>query len=174
MPLKKILTAIGDSSLNEYLNQLGKYEVIGKDVQYKEGVLEVLKEFNNIDILILSKILDGEIDIRELIKQIVKINDKLEIIVFIDEEDKEFRNFLIERGIYKIYKNNQIELDEFVNVLDSDNLKTNEMLTEEIKKLKQIIEKQNLDILENVKLGKITSVIGNYGSRKKCAFMYIM
>ena len=163
--MKKIITAIGNNFLNDKLVGLGKYDISVKDIQYKEGVLEYLTKDSLVDTLIISEILDGEIEFKKLISSILKINKNIEIIVFVENENKELNNYLYEKGIYKIYKNNQLNIKEMEDILEGENTKETEALTKEIKKLKQIIEEQNLQSRDNIKLGKVTAITGNYGSR---------
>lgn len=164
--MKKIITAIGNNILNDKLRQTGKYEVIGKDIQYKEGILELLNERKDVDIIIISYILEGEIDFNKLIENILKLKSEIDIIVFIEEENKDLKNFLYERGIYKIYKNNQIDMQEIEIILESENSQNTKALNEEIKKLKQIIQEQNLNIEGKTISGKVTAITGSYGSGK--------
>ena len=42
--MKKIITAINNPNLNERLNKEEYIEVIGKDIQYKEAILETLEK----------------------------------------------------------------------------------------------------------------------------------
>ena len=172
--MKKILTSIGNNLLNEKLLRLDKYEIPVKDIQYKEGVLEFLNENPNVDILIISEILEGEIEFKKLITNIIKINKNIEIIVFVEEESKELNHFLYEKGIFKIYKNNQLNIQEMTEILDSEMTKNAEALEKEIKKLKQIIEDQKFQERENTKLGKVIAITGSYGTRKKYAILYTM
>ena len=71
--MKKVITAIGNNILNENLKKINKYEIIGKDIQYKEGILEFLQLKNDVDVLILSELLEGQIDFKALISKILKI-----------------------------------------------------------------------------------------------------
>lgn len=170
--MKKVITAIGNKILNDSLKQIGEYEVIGNDIQYKEGILELLNEKNNIDILIISEILDGEIDFKQLISDILKINSNIDIVVFVEEENKDLRNYLYEKGIYKIYQNNQVDINELIMVLENETSQNTEALSKEIIRLKQIIEEQKMNINHNFKKGKITAITGSYGARKKYFDMY--
>lgn len=164
--MKKIITAIGNNILNEKLKETGKYEILGKDIQYKEGILEFIKEKEAVDVLIISELLSGELDFKELIREIQKANKNIDIIIFIEKENRELINFLFERGIYKIFQNNQIDLNDLENVLENGNSKSREELNEEIKKLKQIIEmqKQHDEVIS--KKGKVTAITGSFGSGK--------
>ena len=51
----KIVTALGNPSLNTELKKHSEFEVIGKDIQYKDGVLEILELSNDINYLIISE-----------------------------------------------------------------------------------------------------------------------
>ena len=48
--IKKIITAINNPELNERLKEEKKFEVIGKDIQYKEAILEILEKYKIIDL----------------------------------------------------------------------------------------------------------------------------
>ena len=45
--MKKIITAINNPNLNEKLKQENNLEIICKDIQYKEAILEILLENKN-------------------------------------------------------------------------------------------------------------------------------
>ena len=124
--------------------------------------------------MIVSKILEGEISFKNLINEVLKINNTIEIVVFMDEEEEDVKKFLYEKGIYKIFQNNQVCVEELENILENETAKSKELLAEEVKKLKRIIEEQKLSLKESVGLGKITAVTGNYGVRKKHFILYIM
>lgn len=170
--MKNVITAIGNKTLNEKLKQTQKYEVLSRDIQYKEGVLEFLNINKNVDILIISEILEGEIDFKELINLILQKKEDIEIIVLLEEENAELRTFLYSKRIYKIYINNEIDIDTFIISLEeNDELKTSE-LTKEIEKLKQIIKENSNKI--TVRIGRITAITGAYGSREKYTCVYFM
>ena len=88
-----IITAIGNTKFNEKLKNIENINVIGKDIQYKEGIIEVLELFPNINLIFLSDILPGMIDNKELILKIKKINKEIEIVYFFDKKKEEMENF---------------------------------------------------------------------------------
>lgn len=163
--MKRVITAIGNQNLNERLKE--KYEVVTKDILYKEGIIEALNQDSNIDILIISELLGGEIEFKELINVVLQRNDKIEIVVFLESENTELRSFLYNKGIHKIYINNEVDIDTFIiNLQDSVEDKTQE-LNEEIRKLKKIIE--NGKMIESKtanKTSKVIAITGNYGTGK--------
>lgn len=110
----KVITAIGNSILNEKLKNKTDINVVGKDIQYQEGILEVLEDNKDIDLLILSNILLGEWDFYKLINEIKKENETLEIVVFLNKKDENLENFLFIKNIYKIYYLNNYGIDKFL------------------------------------------------------------
>ena len=85
--MKKIITAINNPIINEKLKK-EKIEVIGKDIQYKEGILEILENNKEINFILIDEKLPGEIKNDELINKIKKTNKNIEIIFFIKKENK--------------------------------------------------------------------------------------
>ena len=102
--MKKIITAINNPIINEKLKK-EKIEVIGKDIQYKEGILEILENNKEINFILINENLPGEIKNDELINKIKKINKNIEIIFFIKKENK--KNAIINEK--KIIKDEKIK-----------------------------------------------------------------
>ena len=142
--MKKIITAIGNENLNRKLNKEKNLEIIGEDIQYKEGILEFLEKEKNIDFLILSELLPGQIDIKELIEKIKIINPYIQIILFLEKENKELENYLYAKGIYFIFYNNQINYFEIIKLINNEEENLNKKLKIELDELKKkILEKEN-------------------------------
>lgn len=139
--MKKVMTAIGNQNLNQRLKQEDNFEVITEDIQYKEGIIEVL-ENKQIDFLVLSEILPGEIELKELIEKIKSINSNTQIILFLERKNQELENYLYAKGIYSIFYDNQIEITKVIELMKEEN--ENKQLKRELEELKQlVIEKEN-------------------------------
>ena len=67
--LKKIITAIGNPKINEELKKEINFEIIGKDIQYREAIIEILEKNNKINFIILHEKIPGEINFEKLIKK---------------------------------------------------------------------------------------------------------
>lgn len=176
--MKKVITAIGNEILNKKLKKESDFEVIIEDIQYKEGIIEYLEKDNNIDILIISELLPGNIELKELIEKIKSINSNIEIIVFLENKNTELENYLYAKGIYNIFYNNQIEIEEIIKIINNKNIEINnelkeikQMLLEKQKNNKKVIlnklinvfnKKQKYDLKEE----KIISVTGTSGVGK--------
>ena len=64
----KILTAIGNSKLNEKLKE-EDFDVFFYDLQYQEAVLEILQKNKEIEFLFLNSLLPGEFSLYEFINK---------------------------------------------------------------------------------------------------------
>ena len=70
--MKTVITAIANPIINNELKKEKNIEVIGNDIQYKDGVIEILEKNIEVNYIILSDILIGE---ELLINLIRKINE---------------------------------------------------------------------------------------------------
>ena len=140
--MKKIITAIGNEKINNELKKEKNIEIIINDIQYKEGIIEILEKYQNIDYIILKASLQGDISIEELIKQINIINKNIKIIIISENPDEEIKKYLYEKKIYKIIYNDEIEIKDLIKIIKEEEL-NNEDLKEEIEELKRIINNNN-------------------------------
>lgn len=170
--MKKIITAIGNNRLAEEIKKRNIYEVVSRDIPYMEGVLEVLDEIQDIDTIIISEILDGEIDFKDLIRKILQKNEKIEIIVFVEERNAEIQNFLFSNGIYKIFENNEVDINTFINSISSNNMNVTpdyNYINGELQKIREdMLEKENgkNSFEEFNATGKVIVLSGSYNSGK--------
>ena len=103
----KIITAIGDPYLNVELKKYENLDVLCRDIQYQDGIIEIMLERKEIDLLIISDLLIGKHDFKTLISKILEIKKDLKIIVFLKEKNDDIEQFLNVKKIYKIYNFSQ-------------------------------------------------------------------
>ena len=170
MKIKKIITAIGVNSLSTKLKEKEGIEVVGNDIPYQDGVLDVLKGNSEINLLILNENLIGEYEIKDFVDKIFEINQDLEIIFLMEKENLTLKNFLEKRGVSKIFIDGELELQEIIEKILEENFNTD--LSLEIEKLKQIIKiernpkDKGLKIEKKSNIDRVTAITGNYGSGK--------
>lgn len=158
----KIITAIGNPNLNNTLRKYEEFKVIGNDILYSEGILDILKNDSEIDYLILGENYDKEIE--NLIYRIREINSKIKIIIVVNKKNQENIN-LYRLGVYELFYENE-DIENIVNYLKTKNIEyLNEELRNEIDNLKKIIldnkKKSNDKIIKNICIGMVgTSGIG--------------
>ena len=162
--MKKIITAIQNPKLNNKLKELNKYEIVAPDIQYQEAVLEILQK-ENIDYLILSECLEGNLEINEFIEKIKQINSKTEILIILEKENNEKINKLKLKNINNIFYNNKTNITEIINTLENLNNKQNN-IEDEIKAIKQLIIK-NQTIKKENKLNIIKNNLKEKINKKK-------
>ena len=158
--MKKIITAIGNPILNEYLKKEEDIIVIGNDIQYQDGIFELLEKDNNINLIIISEIIIGENTIEKLIEKIKIINKNIKIIIILENKNEEFENKLIAKGIIKIFYHNNIEINKFIKFIKENKENENEELKQEINDLKNLIL-ENKKIDDENKSKKINNKIKN-------------
>lgn len=146
--MKKIITAIGNEILNKKLKKENDFEVIIEDIQYKEGIIEYLEKESNIDFVIISELLPGNIELKELIEKIKNINSNIEIILFLENKNTELENYLYAKGIYNIFYNNQIEIEEIIKIINNKNIEINN----ELKEIKQMLLEKQKNKINNKKI----------------------
>lgn len=176
--MKNIITALGNPVLNEKLIENSKFKIIAKDIQYQEGIFEVLEKEEKINYLILSEILPGENNIKELINKILEKNNKIKIILILENKNEKLQNIIDQKLIEKIYYNNEVEINEIINFLESENKdkkeNENEKIKKELENLKEILIKNNMFLEndniknkeKNIKISKIIKN-SNKGKNKK-------
>ena len=119
-----ILTALENEKINNQLEKIEEIKVITKDIQYKEGILEVLEYNNNINYIFLNNNTQGNISTEELLEKIRKINNNIKIILFLDKKDitVNINKYNTYDNIYKIKKVNNLNLKTILNILNLDKL----------------------------------------------------
>ena len=145
--MKRAITAVNNKKIIEKISKNKNFKIIFNNLEYREGILEVIEKIKNIDVIIISELIPGEISIEELIKKIRKINKKIEIIFILNKNDLEKINKLKELKINKIYiedKNNE-KIKNKINILKINNEK--------------IKNKKIINIFGKNKSGKTTIII---------------
>lgn len=169
--MKKIITAIDNPKLNEEIKKEKNMEVIGKDIQYKEGILEILEKNQEIEIIIIKEDLPGKIDNINLINKIKQINKKIKIIFLLEKQNKEKEEELKKQDIEDIYYNN-IKISKFIKIIKEKEINQEEELKKEIEKLKQIIIEKNKKEIKKLKSKKI-KISHSYQKNHNAKIIYI-
>ena len=143
--MKNIITALGNSKLNDKLKEIKEFNIITTDILYQDGIFEILENNKEINYLILSEFLPGKYEIKKLIEKIKEKNNYLKIILILENKNEELENYLYAKGIYKIFYNNKIEINEIINLIKNEYIE-NEKIIKEIENLKNILIKNNIQI----------------------------
>ncbi len=168
--MKKIITAIGNPILNVNLKKENEFEIMSEDIQYQEGIFEFLEKEPNINCLILSELISGNLEIKNLIEKIKSINNNIQIILFLEKENKELENYLYAKGVDFIFYNNQIEIKEIIQIIKENKNEQNNELKKEIIELKKLLEekneKENIILNKSQKKEKIINLYNKFFRKK--------
>ena len=166
--MKKIITAINNPKLNEQLKKLNKYKIIGSDIQYQDGIFEILEKDKDIQFLIISEILYGKNNLNELIEKIQKINSKIKIILILEKENQEKIKYLNEKNINDIFINNKFTINDINYVLEKEK-NNSKNIEEEIETIKKLILQNKTETKNNTKKIKqqIDKIINKFVRKKE-------
>ena len=134
---------MGNPNLSEKIKKYKNIEILTKDIQYQEGIFEVLEKEKNIDFLILSENLLGKNKIENLIKKIKEKNNKLKIILVMENKNENIENILYFNGVNKIFYNNE-KIINIIKYIENKNEEKNTEIKNELENLKQLLIKNNI------------------------------
>lgn len=157
-----IITALGNEEINNRLKNINELEIIGKDIQYQEALIDILENTEKIDLLILSSVLPGELNLQEFINIIKYKKTEIEIIIILEKEDKKIKDFIISKGIYNIYYNNKITFSEILEKINE--IKNNKIINNKTNKIEKKININKIRINTNKiknNINKIKKIIIN-------------
>lgn len=114
----KIITAVNNPNLHDELKNENNIKIIGRDIQYREGILELLENDTEINYIIIDEKIPGEIELNKLIENILEKNKKIKIIILIKKENKiNLKN----KNLIKIYYEKEINLNKLKNYNNFEN-----------------------------------------------------
>lgn len=146
--MKKIITAIGNGLINEELKNKEKYIIQTPDIQFENDLLEALKSKKDTDVLILNIEIIKKENLYNYINKIKQINQFIKIIILAEKENQDINNILFACGIKDIFYGNEINILKLEDSINR-NKTTEEILTEEINNLKEIILKEKTNKANN-------------------------
>ncbi len=139
----KIITALGSPNLNEELKEYKEFNVIGNDITYFDGIIEILEKNNSVDYLIISDVLDEKNNLDDLIDQVIDLNRKIKIVAIINRKNKILENNLLKKGILDIFFDDE-NIENVINFFKTKNIEyLNIELRDEINYLKELIQEKN-------------------------------
>lgn len=115
-----IITAINDKKIYSELENNKHIKIISKDIQYKEGILEMLEENKNINFIILKEDLPGQIKNIDLINKIKKINSKIKLIFILNKKEDIKENYFKKNNINYVYCS-EINIKKILEIINIEN-----------------------------------------------------
>lgn len=156
--MKKVILAINNKKIIQKIKQNKEVEIIN-NVQYREGILEILDNEKNISNIYIEEKIPGIISIEKLIEKIKIINKKINIIIFLEKEELEKINKLKKLEIKNIYIKNKLIINKKKKINNNKLLKNKKTKLNNKIKDKKIINKKTKE--KNIKNNKIIFIYGN-------------
>lgn len=159
--MKKIITAMGNETLNRELMKYAKYDLLIGDLFYQEAVLDKITG-EKYDVFVTSSLLQGELDFYDFIVKLKRIDSTMRIIVVADEIDDFFKRKMNDFGIVDIFLDSSVNISEIIDSIDREepistkieyeNKINSAKVSEEIKKnyIDQNYINQSSFVVENV------------------------
>lgn len=135
----EILTAMDNSEFNQILKEKLENMKVYEDVSYFEGIKENIIKNPNISIVIINEMIGTKDELIKIIQELKSNKYKIEIIIFLEKEDIEFRQLLTSYEVTKIYLNDQVTIKEIINLIRKDEKIRSNQLENEIKQLKELV-----------------------------------
>lgn len=117
--MKKILTAMGNETLNKELCRYAKFELCEEDFFYQEAVLTELEK-SNYDALVLSGLLQGEFEISEFVRQIRNQSSAIRIVIVTDEVTGAFKRKMAELNVVDVFEDSTVSIEEIIDALERE------------------------------------------------------
>lgn len=142
--MTKILTALGNPTVNNELKKYEKYDVIGDDLQYQEAVFDVLA-YEEPEVIIISGLLQGQFEFSEFVFEIRKKDISARIIIIVDQIDVETKNLLMAKGIFDIFNDNEVTMQDVLDAIDREEPISRERILKEVETEKYSVQKNNIE-----------------------------
>lgn len=150
--MKKIITALQNKMVNEKLAKEENIKVMTNDIQYQEGIIEALEINHDIDFVLFSELLPGNMKIEELIETIKQMNENIKIIIILENKKEELENYLLAKGKIFIFYNNEITIEQLIKIIEEKS--NQEILEQELLEIKKIINQENINLINKTEIKK--------------------
>ena len=167
--MKRVATAMGNPTLNQELKRYTQMEVVGEDLFYQDAVIDFVEK-ENIEVLALSGILQGQWDLLEFVDRIQKKNSVLRLVIVLDEMDTNLKCDLLERDVKDIFLDETVEVKDIVEAICREEPIRMKLEKEIMKEKIEATEEDFPKVMVSQKQ-EIIAVCGNSGSGKS-TFLY--
>ena len=163
----KIITALGNPIINKKLSKNKKLEIIEKDIQYKDAIIEIINKYKKINFIIISENLPGEISKEEIKRKIKKINKDIKIIFIDEEKEKSFYKIELKKSTSKRENFEEYLVNIILKSIGISLTRNNDIFTE--KNIKKVEE----NFIQKEEKKKVSSKKKNHKNFIRILVLYI-
>ena len=117
--MKRILTAMGNATLNNELKRYSDYDLNEQDLFYQDAVIDLISE-NQYDVLIMSALLQGQFEFPDFLDKIRNIDKQVRIIIVTDEITPDLKRKLNEEKIIDVFLDSEVEIKDIVDSINRE------------------------------------------------------
>ena len=117
--MKKVLTAMGNATLNNELKRYSEYELNENDLFYQDAVLDKLAE-EKYDVLVVSALLQGQFEFPDFIDKIKAIDKLVRMIIVTDEISSDLRRKINEEKIVDVFLDSEVEIKDIIDAINRE------------------------------------------------------
>lgn len=117
--MKKIVTAMGNDTLNNELKKFSNYNLNDEDLYYQEAVIDMLSEEKS-DVLVVSSLLQGQFEFGEFVEKIRKFDKNIRIIVIADEMNDFLRRKLNDKDVTDIFLDDSVSVSDIIDAINRE------------------------------------------------------
>jgi MinD-like ATPase involved in chromosome partitioning or flagellar assembly len=117
--MKRIITALGNTFLNDELKRYSKYDVLEEDFVFQEALLDYAKD-TDVDVIVVSGLLQGDKPMIDFVTDLKAMLCDTRIILIVDNISSEDKNILISKGIFDILYDEKIEISDVIEAIDRE------------------------------------------------------
>jgi len=170
--MKRVVTALGNTVLNNELKKYSKYDVLTEDIFYQEGLIDYIRE-HQADVIVISSLLQGQFNVVEFVSLIREITFTARIILIVDDISVEDKNQIIAKGVFDILNDNEIEINDVIDAIDrEDPVNYKAEIENKINSLKEELNENSpnvtniTNIVQTIQKQEVISIFGTNGSGK--------
>lgn len=165
----KIITALNNEKISKELNKKIKYKIIKPDIQYQDGILEMIENVGVVDFIIINEKLPGKMSFENFINLLIRKKCSKKYLIILKRKNNVIEEFLFSKGIKNIFYNNKFLIDNILKIINNEKIKKEKNINKKNKiikilnKIKIIIKKIKYKKEINIKnnKNKIITLLGN-------------
>lgn len=117
--MKRVLTAMGNATLNNELKRYAEFEVNENDLFYQEAVIDAIAA-DEFDVLVVSALLQGQFEFFDFVDKIRNIDKQVRIVVVTDEMTSDLKRKLNEEKIIDIFIDSEVEIKDIIDSINRE------------------------------------------------------
>ena len=118
----KIITAINNQKIYIQLKNEIENNIVNPDIQYQEGIFEVVENIGRVNLIILNEKLSGKMNFEDFINLLIEKKCAKKYIIILQKKNIKKVEFLYSKGINNIFYNNKFLISNLLKIINNKNI----------------------------------------------------